>query len=168
MDKDTIGFCTKDVPCYGSVVYEKEFPSELNLIPAVIYRLVDFLRNEGFIGEAQRNKLSLCFDEGLKNAVVHGNESAAERKVSLKVYACPDCFWVAISDEGRGFDLEGIPDPLEDSGLWRESGRGIHLMQHYSRAIEFWDRGSTLALCFPRESTGEPGAAGPRQEEETR
>jgi serine/threonine-protein kinase RsbW len=149
MERETLTFSDTAPPLYGAVVYEKEYPSEPNLIPAVVFRLVKFLQDAGFIQEGQKNQLSLCFDEALKNAVLHGNGSIPTRHVTVTVERGASCFWVVISDEGAGFDLAEVPDPLDENGLWREGGRGLHLMQHYAKAVEFWDGGSTVALCFP-------------------
>ena len=150
MEKEAIAFRVERAPQYGQIVYEKKFPSEVCLIPAVIIRLVEFLTQEGLLGEDRKNQLSLCFDEALKNAVLHGNRSNAELLCSVRIELCPEDYWVVISDQGPGFDLDEVPDPLDKSGLWRDGGRGIHLMQHYSKAIAYWDGGRTLALCFGR------------------
>jgi serine/threonine-protein kinase RsbW len=153
MEREAIVFNDTAAPVYGAPVYEREFPSEPHLIPAVVHRLAQFLVDAGFASKEQRNPLSLCFDEALKNAVLHGNESVASRLVSIVVYRCADCFWVVVGDEGGGFDPEDIPDPFDENGLWRESGRGVHLMRHYATALEFWGGGSTLALRFPLADT---------------
>ncbi len=38
---------------------------------------------------------------------------------------------IRISDEGGGFDIRKIPDPLAEENLLRESGRGLLLIQAY-------------------------------------
>ena len=152
MQKEAIRFERAPAPTFGELVFEREFPSEPDLIPAMVLRLVEFLRGEELIGEEGKSPLKLCFDEAMKNAALHGNRREASRRVSVAVYREPDDCWVVISDEGEGFELEGVPDPVGDFGLWRESGRGIHLMQHYTKALEFWGGGSTVALCFDRHT----------------
>jgi len=158
MERQAIAFHASAPPDYGPVVYEKTFPSEPSLIPAVIVRLVDFLVNVGFIGEEGKNHFCLCMDEGLKNAVLHGNGADPARETSVQVRKGPDCFWIVISDHGGGFSPEAIPDPFDENGLWKEGGRGIHLMQYYSEGIEYWDGGSTLVLRFLRSAEGEAAA----------
>ena len=163
MEKEAIRFHRIPVPEYGPVVYERSSPSEPSLSAAVVVRLVEFLEGKGFIGADQKTMITLCLDEAVKNAMVHGNESDVQRATSVAVYECPEDFWVVISDRGRGFEPESIPDPLGEDRLLRESGRGIHLMQHLTKTLEFWNCGSSVALCFPRSDvdngsgSGEPG-----------
>jgi serine/threonine-protein kinase RsbW len=157
MEKEAIVFRTTPSPDYGDVVYEREFPSEPDLVPAVVFRLINFLVEEGYQEEGRKNQLSLCFDEAVKNAILHGNRSVPSLQVSVKVHGGSDNYWVVIRDEGDGFDLAEVPDPVGEEGIWNEGGRGIHLMQHYSTEMEYSDGGSTLALCFPRYSPGGDG-----------
>jgi len=152
MEKEAILFSNEAPPVYGPLIYERQFPSEPSLVPAVVFRLVDFLSHVGFISPDHRTPVMLCVDEGLKNAMLHGNEGDASRSVTIRIFRADDCFWILISDEGKGFDREKVPNPFDEEGLWREGGRGIHLMQYYAKAVEYWDGGSTLALAFPLDS----------------
>jgi serine/threonine-protein kinase RsbW len=34
-----------------------------------------------------------------------------------------------VKDEGRGFNPESVPDPLEEKNLLKTSGRGVFLMR---------------------------------------
>lgn len=43
---------------------------------------------------------------------------------------------VKVSDEGEGFDWNGLPDPLAQENLLRSSGRGIFLMRAFMDEIE--------------------------------
>jgi anti-sigma regulatory factor (Ser/Thr protein kinase) len=148
MEKEAIRFESVPAPDFGEAIYEREFPSETSLVAAVVLRLTDFLEKEGYIETARKTAMKLCLDEALKNAMLHGNNGDADLRVTLKVHRAPAEFWIVISDQGKGFDLEGVPDPIGDFGVWQESGRGIHLMQHYTKAIQYWSGGSTLAMCF--------------------
>jgi len=38
---------------------------------------------------------------------------------------------IKISDQGEGFELQEIPDPLAQENLLRNSGRGIFLMKAF-------------------------------------
>ena len=35
---------------------------------------------------------------------------------------------IRITDQGEGFELQEVPDPLQDNNLLRHSGRGLFLM----------------------------------------
>jgi serine/threonine-protein kinase RsbW len=38
---------------------------------------------------------------------------------------------IVITDEGEGFDLSDLPDPLAEENLLRHSGRGIFLIRAF-------------------------------------
>jgi serine/threonine-protein kinase RsbW len=65
------------------------------------------------------------------NAVVHGNRYNARKKVHLQVYKGSDRLVVVVRDEGQGFDLSTLPDPLAEENLLRQSGRGLLLIQAF-------------------------------------
>jgi serine/threonine-protein kinase RsbW len=65
------------------------------------------------------------------NAVVHGNRYNARKKVHLTVSRAPDRLAVVIADEGEGFDIAALPDPLANENLLRHSGRGLLLIQAF-------------------------------------
>jgi len=69
--------------------------------------------------------------ESMVNAVVHGNRYNARKKVHVSITKAPDRLTIIIADEGDGFDLTSIPDPLADENLLRQSGRGLLLMRAF-------------------------------------
>jgi serine/threonine-protein kinase RsbW len=42
-----------------------------------------------------------------------------------------DHLTVTIADEGEGFDLDRLPDPLAEHNLLQQSGRGIFLIRAF-------------------------------------
>ena len=44
---------------------------------------------------------------------------------------------VTISDEGKGFVPDEVPDPLAPENLLKESGRGIFLMRAFMDEVRF-------------------------------
>jgi len=82
-------------------------------------------------GEDDLHKIGISVRECMVNAVVHGNRYNGRKKVHLKVSRTPDRLTVQVGDEGEGFDLSAIPDPLAGENLLRHSGRGVLLMQAF-------------------------------------
>jgi serine/threonine-protein kinase RsbW len=74
------------------------------------------------------------------NAVVHGNRYNARKKVRLFVSHAPDRLEVVIGDEGEGFDMNNLPDPLADENLMRHSGRGLLLIQAFMDEFQIRNR----------------------------
>ena len=53
--------------------------------------------------------------------------------------------------EGRGFSFEELSDPEDEEAIWKEGGRGVHLMNHYMEEFRYFDGGKTLVMgcSFP-------------------
>jgi serine/threonine-protein kinase RsbW len=76
-------------------------------------------------------KIGMAVRESMVNAVVHGNRYSAHKKVRFLVSADREKFTVVVADEGEGFELEEVPDPLAPENLMRTSGRGIFLIKSF-------------------------------------
>ena len=76
-------------------------------------------------------KIGMSVREGVINAFRYGNEEQRHKKIQLNFEVTDDKFVVHILDQGRGFDLEQIPDPLAEENLLKTSGRGIFLMRTF-------------------------------------
>ena len=82
-------------------------------------------------GEDDCQKISMAVREGVINAVRYGNEEQRHKRIDLLFEVRPSKFVVHIVDEGRGFDLATVPDPLAEENLLKTSGRGIFLMRTF-------------------------------------
>ncbi|HEU0139460.1 MAG TPA: ATP-binding protein [Bryobacteraceae bacterium] len=82
-------------------------------------------------GEDELHKIGVAIREAMVNAVVHGNRYSAHKKVRLAVSEAPDRLTIRIQDEGEGFDVASLPDPLAAENLLRQSGRGILLIRAF-------------------------------------
>jgi serine/threonine-protein kinase RsbW len=81
--------------------------------------------------EDDLHRIGMSVRECLVNAVVHGNRYNARKKVRLTVTRTPDRLSIVIQDEGEGFDMSQLPDPLANENLLRHSGRGLLLIQAF-------------------------------------
>src|SRR5262249_1794352 len=81
--------------------------------------------------EDDQHRIGMSVRECMVNAVVHGNRYNARKKVHLTVSRSPEKLSIVIGDEGEGFDLSSLPDPLANENLLRHSGRGLLLIQAF-------------------------------------
>jgi len=81
-------------------------------------------------------KIGMAVRESMVNAVVHGNRYNANKKVRFSVTHNAERFTVRVSDEGEGFDVATLPDPLAPENLMRTSGRGIFLIRSFMDEFE--------------------------------
>ncbi len=81
--------------------------------------------------EDDMHEIGMAVRECMVNAVVHGNRYNARKKVHAMIQRGADRLSIVIQDEGEGFDMADLPDPLADENLLRHSGRGLLLIQAY-------------------------------------
>lgn len=84
--------------------------------------------------------LGMAVRECVANAVVHGNRYNAKKKVHLTIHPSDDYLEILVGDEGTGFQLEDIPDPLAEENLLKQSGRGILLIRAFVDEFEVRQR----------------------------
>jgi serine/threonine-protein kinase RsbW len=94
--------------------------------------------------------VKLALEEAIVNAIKHGNGMDRAKKVTISYHVRGDRFEVLIKDEGRGFDPEDVPDPMDVENLERPCGRGLLLMKHYMTEVVFHSPGNRLAMCKVR------------------
>ena len=81
--------------------------------------------------EDDLHKIGMSVRECMVNAVVHGTRYNARKKVHVMIQRTSDRLAVVIQDEGDGFDMATLPDPLANENLLRHSGRGLLLIQAF-------------------------------------
>src|SRR5258708_5739189 len=83
-------------------------------------------------GEDDCYRIGMSVREGVINAFHYGNEERPEKKIHLALDLTPDKMIIHVLDEGKGFDLKSVPDPLAEENLLSPAGRGIFLMRSFS------------------------------------
>ena len=93
-------------------------------------------------------RLLVAGTEAVNNGILHGNKSDPRKFVQIVVVLEKDCLIVRVKDEGKGFKLDQIPDPLEEKNLLKTSGRGIFLMRSLMDKVIFHitDEGTIVEL----------------------
>ncbi len=126
MAKDASGGTTSVVTMLDSSLESVDVAEEIVLKAA---------EEMGF-DEDSRYQIGMAVRESVVNAVVHGNRYSERKKVRLSVIKGSDRLTVLVADEGQGFDLDSIPDPLAQENLLNQSGRGIFLMKTFMDEFE--------------------------------
>lgn len=103
-------------------------------------------RVEGFIkkiekktrlDEIQTHKLMVSLTEAVNNAIIHGNKSDTMKKVTVVCEFQREQLVITITDQGKGFKLHKVKNPLKEENLLRTSGRGIFLMRTLMDKVEY-------------------------------
>jgi serine/threonine-protein kinase RsbW len=94
-----------------------------------------FARNAGFSQDDQL-KIGMAVREAMVNAVLHGNKWDPGKRAGLLLELEDGRLVVTVTDEGPGFDLGLVPDPLAAENLMKQSGRGIFLIRSFMDEIQ--------------------------------
>jgi serine/threonine-protein kinase RsbW len=81
--------------------------------------------------EEEVHKIGMAVREGVINAYNYGNQQDRRKKIMMTVELQPETMIVKVLDQGHGFELTEIPDPLAEENLLRTSGRGLFLMRAF-------------------------------------
>ena len=117
----------------GSV--DRLLESKLDSVDEAEDLVIQMAEKAGF-EEDDVHKIAMSVRETMVNAVVHGNRYNAHKKVHVTVSNGPGRLEIRIADQGEGFELAEIPDPLDEENLLRNSGRGIFLMKAFMDEVQ--------------------------------
>jgi serine/threonine-protein kinase RsbW len=81
-------------------------------------------------------QISMAVREAAVNAVLHGNAYDPGKKVKLDFERTGSDLVITIRDQGKGLDLDKIPDPLAPENLLKTSGRGIFLIRSFMDEVQ--------------------------------
>lgn len=94
----------------------------------------------------------IAASEALINAIVHGNKENDEKHVSVVFEFDDEQICLTIKDEGKGFDINSLPDPTKEENLLKESGRGIFIIRSLVDDFDCKssENGATLKLVMKK------------------
>lgn len=111
-------------------VFSSTLDSIIESVESATKSVDRFAQDAGF-GESDRYYICLAVREVLANAIKHGNRFDPSKKVGLRVSGNGRDLTIEISDEGEGFRLENVPDPMLAENRERTSGRGIKIARAF-------------------------------------
>lgn len=109
---------------------ELELESTLESVEKAEVVTAEVCARAGF-DEENQHRIGMAVHESIINAVRHGNRFDLGKHVRLIFEIYSDRLEIHITDEGTGFDLSQVPDPLETGNLLKVSGRGIFLIRSF-------------------------------------
>ena len=97
-----------------------------------------------------RMNLRVALAEALSNAMLYGNGADRSKQVRVELTVTRRAIITRVTDEGPGFDYEGVPDPTTPDRLLKPDGRGIFLMRKLLDEVSFNKRGNSVTLLLRR------------------
>jgi len=129
----------------GKDVNKTVISSDLKAARELEEHLLREVADQGY-SEAAVFAIKLSLEEGLNNAIRHGNRYDPRKQVEV-TYDINERFTeIIITDQGEGFNPVAVPDPTADENLEKPDGRGIMLMKAYMDRIEYNGRGNQIHM----------------------
>jgi anti-sigma regulatory factor (Ser/Thr protein kinase) len=106
-------------------------------------------------------EVEIALREALANAIEHGCQGDPGKSIQCCVAADESGdLVVVVRDPGPGFDPARVPDPREGSALFRDGGRGIHLINEFMDEVRFAHDGREIQMRKRGRGRDSPADAG--------
>ena len=129
------------------MIKDLNFPSDIGNL-RIVEKAIDELSLELDLSDEVYGNVLVATMEATNNAIIHGNRSNPEKKVTIKIKIVEKELMVHIEDQGAGFDHLNIPDPTSPENIEKINGRGIFLMERLSDEILYIEDGRIVELKF--------------------
>ena len=95
----------------------------------------------------RRADLEIALREAMANAMIHGHDKKASKRIALACWGDPDHgILILVRDQGAGFEPGEVPDPREEDRKHLAHGRGLLLMRELMDYVEFRKGGREVLL----------------------
>ena len=138
-----------DTPPQPPVVVKVTIPSDFAASRDVQKAILDEVARHQY-DEGTVFGIKLSLEEGMINAIKHGNKYDKDKKVHVEYSVTPERVEISIEDEGAGFVPDEVPDPTLEENLCKCSGRGILLIGAYMTKVEYLNGGRKLHMVKER------------------
>jgi len=119
--------------------------------PNNILKVENYLRNAQHdmnIDETKFPDILISLTEAVNNAILHGNNADESKTVEISMEGKTSGVAISVTDEGKGFDPNEIPDPTAPENIECCGGRGVFIMSRLADRISFENNGSTVQMFF--------------------
>ena len=111
-----------------------ELPSNFDMLD-IVQVVSDQIGRLGGLDEDATHWVSVAVRESVINAIKHGNHQDERKRVTIEFALEPPTgpteLIVRVLDQGEGFELRDLADPLAPENVLKSSGRGIFFMRSF-------------------------------------
>jgi serine/threonine-protein kinase RsbW len=130
--------------------YELCIESDLNKLQMVEEFTEKILRQTSF-SDDDIDSIAISITEIISNAILHGNKGDKNKKVDISFQLESDAIIISVKDEGPGFDINNIDNPIEPQNLLKDSGRGVFIVKALMDKIEFEAKNNGLTVIMMKK-----------------
>jgi serine/threonine-protein kinase RsbW len=105
----------------------------LEMVQTVITHLAGLLPFD----EDACHYMSVAVRECVVNAIKHGNRLDESKRVTLSFTLKESSLEVEVQDQGEGFAVDSVPNPVAEENLLKADGRGIFFMRAFMNDVQY-------------------------------
>ena len=132
------------IPARGQKLKIESSADNLRLVERLIEDVCEIYN----VSEDNFGNILIAVTEAVNNAISHGNKNNPSKSVQIGFENMEKKLTFSVSDEGSGFDYNGLPDPTDPTNIDKVNGRGVFLMKHLADKVEFNQNGKEVLLTF--------------------
>ncbi|MCX8043369.1 MAG: response regulator [Desulfobacterota bacterium] len=125
---------------------EMEIPNYPHLIPSAALYIIRECQWRGIEDEALLSNISICVDELLQNALIHGNDLDESKKIMVRLFFDHERFSMQVEDEGKGFDYHAIMNTFRDDVQSLPTKRGLFIVNYLMDELSFNQKGNQVTM----------------------
>lgn len=119
-------------------------PNNINKVEDLVQQIASRYQ----LNQEKHDNLLISLTEAVNNAIIHGNKQDRSKKVSIRFAQIADGLAIRVSDQGRGFNVNSLPDPTCPERICECGGRGVFLMTQLCDKMRYINGGSTVEMQF--------------------
>ncbi len=125
---------------------EMEIPSYPHLLPSAALYIVRECQWRGVEDETFLSNMSICIDELLNNALIHGNDLDETKKIHVKLVFDHEKITVTIEDEGEGFEYNNLLSEFTENSETLPTKRGLFIVNYLMDELSFNEKGNKITM----------------------
>jgi len=144
------------IPLCSSCQLNMVIPAEASAASSVCDGVMRIVRDMK-LAVGKEFEVEIALREALANAIEHGCQGDPSKSVQCCVAADESGdVVIVVRDPGPGFDPTRVPDPRQGPHLFRDGGRGIHLINEFMDEVQFAQDGREIQMRKrgPRNGSG--------------
>lgn len=123
-----------------------QMQSILELVPSTIDNLLQSVGQKVKLSEEEIYQIRLILEEAIANGISHGNNYDTSLKVHISISVENGVIKMSVKDEGKGFNLQEVPDPVKNESTLKPGGRGIYIIKDLADDVKFNDQGNEIII----------------------
>lgn len=123
----------------------------------IVENMIDSITQDAGVNKDNYGKILISTMEAVNNAIIHGNKSDEKKSVFIEFLLNRNVLKITVTDQGKGFKPEKVPDPTNPENIELINGRGLFLMKKLADEIEFNKKGNSVKMIFKNIITWKSG-----------